>query len=411
MAEPMTTTLLDNILTNHVDVISQGLASAEHIFICTAFLKTSGLDRLHNSLKAALRNGASLKVIVGLDFCLTQPNALWKLFDLVSKNTTSNALLTLCDQDKAATFHPKLYCWLAGELAGIVIGSANLTGGGLGASTSKNIELSVLHVVSRNSSLVTDILDFFSSIQNRTPRCNPATALSLTRYEQKFHIYEAKRKEAEAAAEAAVKSFPLDPERLGHYLSEYLKDANELSNLVQKRLNYKKAVDLLTQLATSNIADEARFLKIYEQLVHGLWHSGGLYRTQKEVARYYERFIDMVKDLRGHKDDPVDKAFAVALQHAKQIDGLGLNITTEMLNTLAPAKFAVLNKNSAGSLVHLGCTNLGTLDKHTFSVQKYVRFNEIMTELASRWKFTDLSQVDHFLNYVYWHYVKQPTQP
>lgn len=130
-----------------------------------------------------------------------------------------------------------------------------------------------------------------------------------------------------------------------------------------------------------------------------------------EVARHYQRFIDMIRDVRSHKDDPVDTAFGVALQHARQINGLGLNITTETLNTFAPARFAVLNKNSAGSLEHLGCTNIGSLDKRMFPIQKYVRFNDIMTELANRWQFTDLSQVDHFLNYVYWHHVKQPKKP
>jgi len=139
----MTTILLDNITHNHVDVIAKGLASAEQIFICSAFLKTSGLDRLQTSLKTALRNGASLKVIAGLDFYLTQPKALWDLFDLVSQNKTPTASLILCEENKASTFHPKLYCWLAGGVAGIVIGSANMTGGGLGGGVSKNLELSV----------------------------------------------------------------------------------------------------------------------------------------------------------------------------------------------------------------------------------------------------------------------------
>jgi len=44
--------------------------------------------------------------------------------------------------------------------------------------------------------------------------------------------------------------------------------------------------------------------------------------------------------------------------------------------------------------------------KISFREEKYVEYNDLLKNVAVRCGFGDLSQVDHFMNYVYWKYVK-----
>src|SRR5437588_11747887 len=101
--------ILDNETKNHLETITKGMSKAKTIFICTAFLKMSGLSCIKTKLVDALEKGASAKIIVGLDFYLTSPDALWDLYELAEKYKKLKFLICL---QATATFHPKLYCWI-----------------------------------------------------------------------------------------------------------------------------------------------------------------------------------------------------------------------------------------------------------------------------------------------------------
>lgn len=92
--------------------------------IVVAFAKNSGVLRVKDSFDSFRERGGKINVYVGVDLGVTSYEAL-------------NALLLCTDSlnvvhsEKSQTFHPKVYQFLGEKMGMIVIGSHNLTGGGL----------------------------------------------------------------------------------------------------------------------------------------------------------------------------------------------------------------------------------------------------------------------------------------
>ncbi len=179
----------------------------------------------------------------------------------------------------------------------------------------------------------------------------------------------------------------------------------------KKRANYQLAKELLDDLTPDKVKSKTKFLEVYERLVgakdkQGLWHSRGLFRSKNIVAEKYELFLQLLSAVREKIKDSPDVVLEVGLNHARNINGLGPNVLTEIMNTYSPENFAVFNNNPVSSLAYLGFENFGSLEKKNFLGQKYLKFNKLIWELSQLCGFVDLSQVDHFLNFVYEKYAK-----
>lgn len=126
--------LVNNENADHQSVIVQRLATAKRFDCMVAFAKASGFRALRHELERALARGLKARFAVGLNFYLTEPTVLWQLFRMSGHN------LQLYLSRSSATFHPKIYAISTGGAGMVVIGSANLTQGGL----QDNHEASVL---------------------------------------------------------------------------------------------------------------------------------------------------------------------------------------------------------------------------------------------------------------------------
>lgn len=103
-----------------------GRLKDQHVRVATAFLKPAGVEAL------AYAKPKSVDLIAGIDFAITDPEAL-----KAANHHKWN--VRVAQSEGRNTFHPKLYwCWKKPQSA--YVGSANLTGGGLG----DNRELGVL---------------------------------------------------------------------------------------------------------------------------------------------------------------------------------------------------------------------------------------------------------------------------
>jgi len=98
-----------------------------------AYLRVSGLGRILESMNALVERGGSISGAVGIDQKLTSIEALETLGQISS---TSTIFYT----KSGFTFHPKLYLLSGRNEATAIIGSSNLTCGGL----FQNVELSAL---------------------------------------------------------------------------------------------------------------------------------------------------------------------------------------------------------------------------------------------------------------------------
>ncbi|WP_277656223.1 phospholipase D family protein [Seleniivibrio woodruffii] len=116
---------------NHLSVISGLLSNKayKNYFICSAFLSSFGVAKLESIISA--RTECSFKFFIGIRNNITSAQALLGLYNTDSKVFT-------IDTGSNILFHPKLYCGYNKSNAEIIMGSANLTIGGL----NNNIEMS-----------------------------------------------------------------------------------------------------------------------------------------------------------------------------------------------------------------------------------------------------------------------------
>ncbi len=123
--------ILSNL--NYPKVINEGLRNSLNTHIAVAFLKYSGVEVIQDALIDSLEKGAEFEIIVGLDFKTTDSKSIRFLLDL---NKTYKKLKFYCYGDKEnnktdIVFHPKIYMFDNGKEKTSIIGSANLTKGGL----------------------------------------------------------------------------------------------------------------------------------------------------------------------------------------------------------------------------------------------------------------------------------------
>jgi len=108
--------------------------------IAVAFLKYSGIKVIENSLLKSINKGEKFELIVGLDFKTTDPKSISYFIKL--KNEYSNVKF-YCFGDKKDNktniiFHPKIYLFENKKEFTSIVGSTNLTGGGLNTNFEVN---------------------------------------------------------------------------------------------------------------------------------------------------------------------------------------------------------------------------------------------------------------------------------
>lgn len=393
---------IDNQKNNHTKYVRSILNDSKRVYIIVAFLKMSGLKQFESDFKNIINSKFKITFIVGLDFFITEPQALKKIYSIISKQEKSKMYLV---HGNRQTFHPKIYCGTTVLKATFLVGSANMTLGGM----QNNFEVSSYFSVTKTSKYYIEFKNYLSTIISHK-KTKEANLLLIDQYQADYQIFNKKRKKAESEAKSEINSkFHLDISKLSKILADYNSNNKELSDLTKKKKNYRKAKRLLEKLSSGDIQRKNDFVTIYNQLVGSkgqpsLWHSGGLLRQKTRVANKYRSFINMIIEIEKNITETPENLFEIGMGYAKNIKGLGVNVVTEVMNTYSPKKYSVLNKNPLSSLEHLGFTKFK--GQGSFKPGDYQEYNSIIFEFARLCEFDDLSQVDHFLNYIYWKYVK-----
>ena len=387
---------------NHADAINTHLAEARQLYICVAFMKLKGLNEIHSQLETSVSHGGSLIIIVSTDFFLTEPAALWRLLDLYKKYHSITAYMVKSGE---VTFHPKVYCAVKGRRVHMIVGSANLTTGGLGA----NFELSLLRSTDVNSQEYRDFNKWIAAVI-REKRVIPLNRIAIEQYEAKYEIFHRMMKSAERKARKEIeRKSTIDTPSLQRCVKEYLQDRHQRSNWEAKQERYKQAKSLLAGMLVRPPKNKSEFIGIYGTLVGkkgagSLWHSGSIFRSKNRVADSYKEFAVMLSALHKAIGKAPETVFDLGLLHKVKIPGLGPNVLTEILNTFSPSEYPVLNKNPIGSLREMDVAEFQ--EPSLFTPETYAKYAQLMGQIVSKYNFKDLSHVDHFMNYVYWKYVK-----
>ncbi|MCH9757625.1 MAG: phospholipase D family protein [Proteobacteria bacterium] len=115
------------------DVIKQELQNADSVQIAVAFLKYSGVKAIEKSLEQCLNNDGTFEMIVGLDFQTTDPTSIGYFINL-KKQYPKVTFYCFGDNNENETnivFHPKIYLFENAQVKTGIVGSSNLTRGGL----------------------------------------------------------------------------------------------------------------------------------------------------------------------------------------------------------------------------------------------------------------------------------------
>ncbi len=190
----MEITLLDNRSRSLLGDILPAIAQSQECRIAVAYVSQTGLHLLQPALHECLERGALVEFLVGLDAEVTEPDALWDLYHL-SRARPEVAVYCLADLDRGARFHPKLYFLKAGSRATIVIGSSNLTEGGL----ERNPEINARVVADASEEIVSEVHSAYNALKFHPQRVVPD--------EEFLHLYGSlhavRRRETQAARRAA----------------------------------------------------------------------------------------------------------------------------------------------------------------------------------------------------------------
>ena len=125
--------ILSNLNYPIGNIINQELQNANTAKMAVAFLKYSGVKVIEKSLDNCLKNNGNIEIITGLDFKTTDPQSMHYFIQL--QKQVSN-LKFYCYGDKKenktdVVFHPKIYLFQRVRETTGIIGSTNLTRGGL----------------------------------------------------------------------------------------------------------------------------------------------------------------------------------------------------------------------------------------------------------------------------------------
>lgn len=148
--------------------------------VAVAFARRSGLNLLEKQIESTLNKGAKWDFLVGLDFAQTEGIVLQQLLSWSNQYKDRFSFACYSDPaiDRTPMFHPKVYLFHSRTKATGVVGSSNLTGGGLG----RNIEANVALIGSRSEIEETGLPAFFASLKFQQSCFTPDTAY-IERYE------------------------------------------------------------------------------------------------------------------------------------------------------------------------------------------------------------------------------------
>ena len=125
--------LLSNLNYPVGNIINQELQNANSAKMAVAFLKYSGVKVIEQSLNDCLKNNGNIEIIAGLDFKTTDPQAM-SYFIQLQKQVSNLKFYRYGDKSENNTriiFHPKIYLFERGRETTGIVGSTNLTRGGL----------------------------------------------------------------------------------------------------------------------------------------------------------------------------------------------------------------------------------------------------------------------------------------
>lgn len=214
--------------------------------------------------------------LVGLDPGATEPKAIETLYQL-SQGSPNVALYCYASVEASAIYHPKMYLMRSESTVAAIIGSSNLTEGGL----KKNIEVNIVLQASIRDEIVSDIYAAYNRLKFHPQRVIPDEEF-LALYSRLCNIEKRRRKEAVDELQRGLKN-------------DFVKKASSL------RRPQPTKRDLIGWLEL-----------VYDVLPEGEFTNQQVYQHEEEFRRYYPENLNIRAKIRQKLQELRDMGF---LQH------------------------------------------------------------------------------------------------
>lgn len=390
--------LLNGGSTDHARVIGNELGTADQLIALVGFAKRSASKAFLDPFKLALDRGMGAKIAVGLSLYVTDPQLLWDLLALTRKHKKLDVYISrLNDAGRTdKTFHPKIYAFQGESGHTVVVGSANMTQGGLAS----NHEASLM-VREGVPSTFLEVAKLLESL--KSSHLVKISSAGVAQYEQLHQIYAQCWSKAKKKAREIIRKDAPQLTDLRDSLEKMRGDPTKRgwrTQMSARKTGREEAVRAAKRWASVG-GDRRTFLEQFEGLV-GNFHSAGLQRGKTKAMTRPKKFHELVKRLSATARMDPEQAYSSLNELILDIPGTGPNLLTELLHAVDPKKFAVMNKRSVSVLRANGAPDMPSLlNKKSVSGSDYANFCKAARKIRAELKLADFTQVDALLNYNY----------
>ncbi len=362
------------------------LLDAQSIKLATAFAHWTGWKHFEPHVE---KTSASVKLLSGLSFCQTEPDVLYDWLERAQNGRVKARLFT----DATTTFHPKVLLVRSSRRAFVVVGSGNLSEGGL----LQNIECGLY---SDDQGVYSRMDDWFEGLFGDDSLSTDLTEPDIRRYKKRFDAAKKARKQVEKLQEQAeedigerhragmrrwkhavilARRFFKSKKFKSHYAPQRPRDAKE----IRDALNYP-------QFDFDRDGLEA-FYKI-QSLGHLI--EIGKPQAWRQRARLKRALRHLIDDSR-----PVEARLDAVLKGKYRVQRVGAAFSTKILTVHDPKNFPVWNKVVEQAMKDFGYEK----PRGTSQGEHYLEFANLMRRFREESGARSMLDLDAFF---YEHYDK-----
>lgn len=395
MSEQSVRLLLNGDTEGHLERLHELITKAKRLECVVAFAKVSGLSRISVALIAALKRGLRARFTAGLSFYQTEPEFLQALLKLSKKYENLEVFMGAMPE----TFHPKIYAFDTGRTHTLIIGSANLTAGGL----SGNYEASA-EIKDAGGGLMKEVVAHVDELIG-SQLLKAATQPRIDDYARKFEINKIHQAVARKRAIKAMANTGFDSETLRAALDALRDDKTDKgfeAKVALRRERRRQANLVMKQLIQSPPSSKAAFLQGYESLI-AQFSSGGLQRGKTRIANNYQHFLAALRTAQELKQAAPEVAYDMLVGYFADIDRAGVNVLTEILLALNSDRFANMNKNAVSGMARANITKFPERPlKSNVDAATYAEYCDEAGKLRDHLGLVDFIELDTLFNHLYW---------
>jgi len=376
---------------NHAVSILQLLRDAQEVYIMVAFLKKSGLKQLF----PCMDHLSSCTILAGVNFGLTDPDALSMLLDRSKIQPGFSGYLTRLDMRQV--FHPKIYLFRKGIQGHLIVGSANMTNGGLVA----NSECSIYHQCHIDDPIWKEARAFFDAAIK--PAKADALGERVIALYRTYHEDQKKRNKGAKPSPDLGGNLIYNLDRLRDYYQR-IDQARIKMDLAKKVDDYRRAAEVL-HIIESEQHSATGFQELLEMLAGKagegrLWHSNGLFRKKGTIFNEQEKFRKLLSCIKGNLNRSPEFIYEQAIRISTSIHGLGPGWLGEIMMTFAPSKLANINQNPITALRKVGGVSIKVAPR-SYTGADYGEYNAIVHEVATGLGLPDMLSADYLFNEIF----------